>query len=61
MEGYNKFLPLCRLPKSQDKITRNDEIWKKICEDLEKTDTEHLWQYYETGKVISPPGENIKG
>lgn len=37
----DEYLPYCRLLKSREKLHEHDEVWKKICEELE-------WQYIPT-------------
>jgi len=35
--GYHEFVPYFMLLKGRDKLSRMDDIWKKICEDLDWT------------------------
>lgn len=35
--GYTEFVPYFMLLKGRDKLSRMDEIWKKICDDLDWT------------------------
>ena len=37
----DEYLPYCRLLKSREKLHEHDEVWKKICEELQ-------WQYIPT-------------
>lgn len=46
--GLNEFCEYFPLLKSEDKLRIQDEIFKKVVEDLAKTDTEINWVFYPT-------------
>jgi hypothetical protein len=48
IEGWKQFLPCFRLPKGDDKRKQQDDIWEKICNEVDGQDPTMRWPFYPT-------------
>ena len=56
IEGWMVFLPCFRLPKGKDKRRAADQVWAKVCQDLDGKDPTMLWPYIDT----PPPPPSVR-
>lgn len=54
IENWVEFLPCFRLPKGDDKRKQQDEIWEKICNEVDGQDPTMPWPFYPTPPPVHP-------